>query len=568
MAQVHCFSYADFDALIKAYAPRLLSVLASHAQTTPLALELEQLQPAQALVERFTIAVIGQMRSGKSTLLNALLNRDLAPVGINETTATINWFQHTDQPELLDRFRVHWLDGRTEDFPHTQLEQFIGQAKQVENIRKLEFFSDSEFLKTAFLVDTPGTRSVLESHASAIDGFLAEKLEEQSLRYGGRADALIYVINPVVRENDRDLLLFFDEQTRFPGASVYNSVAVMQKWESLEEPDPLAAALAKCERMRTELKGCVAEVFPVSGMLAIMARKQSIEVWDRIARLAVASSEEAFMELTMLDTYFAESVDGAALDVPTRQELLARLPWPGLKFCLKHARLHRLGDGTTLRNAIHVASGLDRLNAVLERRILKLAGLIKAGAVLRKTWAYSHRGVLELRQIQSRRRDDLNLADQSMSLLNGPDGQRPSLAAVRDYVLRSQQSLMDDCQRIASSLETLDRIQIEASDNFGFLDRDILGLERLPLLRQEAVLNDVEYAELHRLFGGLGLETEGQNGLSTRLGIAPSNDAVGLAGERLGFWQQRQPLANARAKPVFEHAVECYERILDSLEQT
>ncbi|MHB1424406.1 MAG: dynamin family protein, partial [Gemmataceae bacterium] len=36
------------------------------------------------------LAVVGRMKAGKSTFINALLGEDLAPVGNTETTATIN----------------------------------------------------------------------------------------------------------------------------------------------------------------------------------------------------------------------------------------------------------------------------------------------------------------------------------------------------------------------------------------------------------------------------------------------------------------------------------------------
>ena len=44
--------------------------------------------------EHFTLAVAGQMRVGKSTLINAMIGADLAIPGVTETTATVNWLRH------------------------------------------------------------------------------------------------------------------------------------------------------------------------------------------------------------------------------------------------------------------------------------------------------------------------------------------------------------------------------------------------------------------------------------------------------------------------------------------
>ena len=40
------------------------------------------------------VAVVGRMKAGKSTFINALLGEDLAKVGVTETTATINYFRY------------------------------------------------------------------------------------------------------------------------------------------------------------------------------------------------------------------------------------------------------------------------------------------------------------------------------------------------------------------------------------------------------------------------------------------------------------------------------------------
>ena len=40
--------------------------------------------------EPCVVAVVGRMKAGKSTFINALLGEDLAAVGVTETTATIN----------------------------------------------------------------------------------------------------------------------------------------------------------------------------------------------------------------------------------------------------------------------------------------------------------------------------------------------------------------------------------------------------------------------------------------------------------------------------------------------
>jgi hypothetical protein len=115
--------------------------------------------------------------------------------------------------------------------PLDRVGEWIGTETNATKTQRLDFFADTDFLRLANVVDTPGTRSVIQTHEDATQGFLADKLESDSLRYGGSADAVIYAVNPVGRESDRDLLQLFGERTRLPGASAYNSIAVVQKWE-------------------------------------------------------------------------------------------------------------------------------------------------------------------------------------------------------------------------------------------------------------------------------------------------------------------------------------------------
>ncbi len=54
------------------------------------------------------LAVVGRMKAGKSTFVNALLGEDVATVGTTETTATINHFRYGNpaDPERPVRCRL------------------------------------------------------------------------------------------------------------------------------------------------------------------------------------------------------------------------------------------------------------------------------------------------------------------------------------------------------------------------------------------------------------------------------------------------------------------------------
>lgn len=61
---------------------------------------------------RFRLAVLGQFKRGKSTLLNALLHEPLLPTGILPLTAIPTMIHYGHER----RIRIRYLDGRSEDY--------------------------------------------------------------------------------------------------------------------------------------------------------------------------------------------------------------------------------------------------------------------------------------------------------------------------------------------------------------------------------------------------------------------------------------------------------------------
>ena len=555
------FSYQAFEQLVRRFAEGVPQLLLRHPATAPLAFQIEQLRLADALALRFTVAIIGQMRVGKSTLLNGLIGHRLAPTGVTETTATINWFRY-GTADLCQKFRVHWLDGSTEDRPLREVSEWIGNSEHATRTRALDFFADTEFLQTANIVDTPGTRSVLQSHEATTQGFLAEKLEAETLRYGGRVDAVIYAINPVGREADRDLLQLFGERTRLPGASAYNSIAVVQKWEHLG-PDPLAEAAHKCARLREQLQGKVSEVLPTSGFLAMACLEVGAETWAQLATLASATAPEALQELLLSPEDFCEAIPGAALDRQARATLRKIMEWPALRFTLWLAKTQGFDDGPALRQAVWEASGLDNLKAVLQRRFFALAGLIQASTVLRKAWDPCTIALLRLRELAERRTADQALGRHAAELLRQLTSGNATLEPVERYVVSSLSAVEHEIHQVEQLRQELDQMKYRAEDNFRLLDADITSLRALETLLEEEVTEE-ESAELRRLFGEAGPEVWMRLGLPSEGNLTPS--AVDRVWAMHEHWARRRARASGALRDISEHAVNRLNLILEYLE--
>ena len=551
------FSYNEFEELVRAFAGEMPQLLLRHQATADLAFNLQRVNLLEALEARFTVAIVGQMRVGKSTLLNAIIGKRLAPTGVNETTATINWFRD-GQGDLLDRFRVHWTDGSTADFPLSQIGDWLGRGENAVKTRRIEFFADTPFLKSANVVDTPGTRSVIETHENATQGFLAEKLEEDTLRYGGRADAVVYAINPVGRECDAAILQMFGEKTRLPGASAYNSIAVIQKWEHLT-PDPVAEVQKKAILLREQLAGRVSDVLPTSGLLANAVECIADDVWHNVAVLATGSTDEA-IELLLTDAQdFVADCTGAAADKSVRKSLLVAVGWVLLPLAVRTARRERLASGTALRARLREISGLPRLKSMLHERFFSRSRIIKSSTILHKAVEPCETALLRLRQTESRQTVMKEQGKKALGKVKSAGD-----TEVYNYIEASLKVVENDIATLEGMSKRIEEMKCGVMKNFEVFDNDIVSLKLLEAQRQRLHWDNEVVQELESLFGQSG------PGLMSRLGMAndtPNEAALAKARDRFAFWcgQRRQSVGDRRA--ICDHARTILELILNYLEK-
>lgn len=129
--------------------------------------------------KKITIAVIGQFKRGKTTLINTILGRPLLPVGIVPITAAITRIEYAEPAEGAthsagDIATVYFRNGLCEEVPAADLHMYISEQENHDNERdvaEVELLTDAEFLKDGLtLVDTPGVGSVHENNSkSAVD---------------------------------------------------------------------------------------------------------------------------------------------------------------------------------------------------------------------------------------------------------------------------------------------------------------------------------------------------------------------------------------------------------------
>ena len=122
----------------------------------------------------FSIVLVGEFSSGKSTFLNALMHKRMLPSFTSETTATVNFLRHSEKAPAGEAGIVYYNDGHTESLPDLELKTIEnvvstrsekGEKAVAETINHVDLFLESEYLKNGImLVDSPGLNGIAENH--------------------------------------------------------------------------------------------------------------------------------------------------------------------------------------------------------------------------------------------------------------------------------------------------------------------------------------------------------------------------------------------------------------------
>ena len=104
--------------------------------------------------DRFNVAVLGEFRRGKSTLINALLRTPVLPSDIVPTTASVNRITYDPQP----RARVEYFDGSTENIDIRDLADYATQeGDKSANVKEVVVWYPTVYCaNNVDIYDTPG----------------------------------------------------------------------------------------------------------------------------------------------------------------------------------------------------------------------------------------------------------------------------------------------------------------------------------------------------------------------------------------------------------------------------
>jgi len=247
------------------------------------------IQIRDRLGEPLRVAIAGRLKAGKSTLVNALIGRRVAPTAAGECTRVVTRFRYGP----ADRVDVVCRDGVRRSLPlddDGMIPQRLGVPAS--RVAYVDVTLTSEKLRDLTVVDTPGlasTDTIVSARAEEAVGvstapFDAD-IDADSAGEVAAAEAVVYVFTQAVRADDLRALEAFRDASARLASSPINALGVFGKADTLVggagDPWPVAGPLA--EQQATLLARTVSDVVPVVGLLAETGESGRLTGTDRDA---------------------------------------------------------------------------------------------------------------------------------------------------------------------------------------------------------------------------------------------------------------------------------------------
>lgn len=293
----------------------------------------------------FTIGVFGLIKRGKSTLLNALIGREVSSMHVTPETAVPVYVSHDKTPGAA----VHFADGSTRHVAVEEVSQFTSQKHNPMNelgVTHVEQGVPVPFLRNGTrLIDTPGL-----DDAAADDVYTERTLQELDVCDAGivvflspptvGATEMEFLEEVVSRDLKKTFLVcnmypqhFHDKQTRrdvlnYVGGRIVEAsrragqrgqvrvypVCAYESWQSRIHEDVDIWKKSGADRLMRDLEAYLADI----------AGKQAlIDAVERIEKAADMAKNEVRIRLQLLDD--ADSLGSLYQQVDTRIRELEHL---------------------------------------------------------------------------------------------------------------------------------------------------------------------------------------------------------------------------------------------------
>ena len=471
------------------------------------------------LDEPMRVAIVGQIKAGKSTMLNALLGEELVSTGPKELTFNVNWLRYAESQSL----RVHFRNGRApEEHSLPELEALTARREEnrefLSSIRFIEVFYPNEILRSFNLIDTPGLDShYVRDSENTLEflGMSVADFEESTRKESSNADAVVCLFSRSLAASDQKLVAKF-QGPLLGAATPINAIGVLTHVEgywSPEQPDrdPLEPGRTVTSRIfgEPEANRVFYTIAPVCSKVALGAQTLTEGQLKTLTQLASLPSERLLQALDSVEEFAGEEAEDLSVPAVRRREVLERLERWGVWLACGLIR-----DGATELDALKAQllerSELPKLRELLISHFGNRALLIKLGTSLRK---------------------------------------------VKPVLREARQASNGDAVAVREAERILERLELK---EHAFKELDVLRTYYSD--PEGAGLTPEEEKQLVEVTGEHGTSCAARLGLANNVGTA---EMLAVAAERMQHWtrRSRRLAASLTTRQLAESVTACFERI-------
>jgi GTP-binding protein EngB required for normal cell division len=197
---------------------------------------------------RFYLVIIGLFKRGKSSVINALLGQELAPVAVTPVTSVITFFEYSTSSSA----HVFFENGTKTLIELSDVVNYVSEEqnpKNKKNVKFLKIYCDNPILKNLIIVDTPGIGSLFEHNT------------ETTIEFLPRIDAALFILSADLPISKADLEFLLQVKTTIP------KVLFVLNKSDLLIPSELDKIISYDLKMLNEINGYhvpVTDLTPVS----------------------------------------------------------------------------------------------------------------------------------------------------------------------------------------------------------------------------------------------------------------------------------------------------------------
>jgi len=249
---------------------------------------------AKLAEDHFTLAVLGQFKRGKSSLMNAIIGRPLLPTGVLPLTSAITVLRFGSRERLLIE---HERSSVVSEVPLSSLSEYVTEKSNPGNRKSISraiIETPSPFLRRGLeFVDTPGVGSAIEANTAITQSFLP------------KCDAVVFItgVDSPLSSNEAEFLAQIREHVR-------KVFFIANKTDLLGDGEREEVLRFISRNIQSIMDSKSVRIFPLSCQDGLNAKVEGD--MDRYARSGVKSFEETlsgFLSTERMSVFLVSILD-------------------------------------------------------------------------------------------------------------------------------------------------------------------------------------------------------------------------------------------------------------------